>query len=141
MIALIMLSICAYTDLRERNIYLMPLIISASGAAAITLTDLAFAFEKRTLFHWLLIPAAAGILVMLCVRMKRDHIGIGDGYMTAALGMIIGTGRCFLTVTAGLAAASLYAALTAFSKKGLRRRIPFAPFIMAGYMLLLFNGS
>ncbi len=141
-IALFMLSICAYTDIKEKNIYIMPLIISAAGAAAMSAADALFLQNPAPAVNEILLPAAAGIAVILLVRMKSVHVGIGDGYMTAALGMIIGTGRCFLSVAAGLAAASLYAgAMIIAAKKRLHHRLPFAPFVMAGYMFMLFYGS
>ena len=147
MIGLMMLAICTYTDIKERNIYLCPLIVSATGAAAVSTVSFMCApvdEEADILIGDLILPALAGLMIIACVKMARRHVGTGDGYLMAALGMIIGIRSNIISVMVGLFAASLYACILLFGKRRFRRirggSIPFAPFVMTGYMLVLING-
>ena len=147
MIALAMLAICTYTDIKERNIYLFPLIVSATGAVAVSVVSFMCApadEEAGILIGDLMIPVLAGVFIIICVRAAKRHVGIGDGYLMAALGMIIGVRSNVISMVAGLFAASIYACIILIKKGKIsrfrRRSIPFAPFVMTGYMLVLING-
>ena len=147
MIALAMLAICAYTDIKERNIYLFPLIVSTTGAVAVSVVSFMCApadEEAGILIGDLMIPVLAGVFIIICVRAAKRHVGIGDGYLMAALGMIIGVRSNVISMVAGLFAASIYACIILIKKGKIsrfrRRSIPFAPFVMTGYMLVLING-
>ncbi len=147
MIALAMLAICAYTDIKERNIYLFPLIVSTTGAVAVSVVSFMCApadEEAGILIGELMIPVLAGIFIIICVRAAKRHVGIGDGYLMASLGMIIGVRSNVISMVAGLFAASIYACIILIKKGKISRfrriSIPFAPFVMTGYMLVLING-
>ena len=142
MIALVMLAICTYTDIRERNIYLIPLIISASGGMLITMEAFFMipGYDAGMFVNELIIPILTGGTMILISKAIKRHIGIGDIYMLVALSLIIGTGYMLLAVVAGSAAASLFAGVTMI--KGRRRfirSIPFAPFVMSGFMIVMVN--
>ena len=146
-IALVMLVICAYTDIKERNIYIMPLIISTTGATAISVVSFMCApatSDLHILMSDLLLPAFAGALMIFVARSGRAHMGQGDGYLMAALGMMIGLRSNICVIAAAACAALFYVILLLFKNGGYRRirrkSIPFAPFMTAGYMFVLING-
>ncbi len=142
MIALFMLAICTDTDIRMRRIYLVPLLICALGGIALGVAEF-FGIPGYGLYELagdVLFPAATGVLIILAVRIAEDHIGMGDGYMMAALGMIIGIRSNMYVIMTACFAASLYAPLVKI--KGKRRfvkSIPFAPFVMMGLMVMMIN--
>ena len=146
-IALAMLVISAYTDIKERSIYLMPLIISTTGAAAVSVVSFMCApaaSDLDILMREILLPAFAGVLVIVIVKSGYSHIGFGDGYLMASLGMMIGVKNNLYVIAAGFGAALIYVGVLVLRKGGYRRirrkSIPFAPCMMAGYMLMLING-
>lgn len=143
MIALAMLAVCAYTDIKERNIYLVPLTISVSGAAMISLISFFTSSAGEgsgVLLKEIILPALVGLMVLVLAWIYRSHLGIGDAYLIAALGIITGI-RCNLyTVICGLVIAFVFALVFMIIKKGrCRKSIPFAPFVMAGYMIVIIN--
>ncbi|MBO4904704.1 MAG: prepilin peptidase [Lachnospiraceae bacterium] len=156
-IALAVLAISAYTDLKERNIYTMPLIVSASGAALMSVITLICApagEECDILLSELAGPALAGVLLIAAAKRFADHIGEGDAYLLATLCMIIGMKDGFLTMMISSAAAALYVMVYAsigaaagkirIGNKRIRykgRGIPFAPFMMGGFIAIMIYGK
>ena len=141
MMALAMLAVSAYTDIRERNIYLFPLLVPCIGSAAVTVISFLGSQGPKDvsiLTEFLIFPAITGALLILAAGCMKDQMGMGDGYLMAALGMTAGTRSGLQSIICGLAAASVYAGAVLLGKKGGRRReIPFAPFVLAGYMVVL----
>lgn len=141
LIALAMLAVSAYTDIREKCIYLVPLAICTAGAVMLSLTSYAFApimAGRDILLRELLAPAVAGILVIIIVKAGKPYIGAGDGYLTAALWMVLGLRAGILAEIAGLLVSFAASAYLLISGGGrCHRLIPFAPFILAGYLAVL----
>lgn len=144
MMALATLAVCAYTDIKEKSIYLMPLAVASAGAVAVTLTDFFFTpcgEGVHILVDDLLIPFAAGIVMILLTRLKSFRFGEGDGYMLACLGFLVGIRSDLYSFAAGLVAAALYSAILLVSKKGqMKTIIPFAPFVLTGFLFTVING-
>ena len=154
-IALAVLAISAYTDLKERNIYTIPLIVSASGAALMSVITLICApagEECDILISELAGPALAGALIIVTAGRFEDEIGEGDAYLLAALYMIIGVREGFMTMMMASVAAAVYAAIgittgkieIGIGKQKTRYRgfgIPFAPFVLAGFMAVMVYGK
>ena len=143
MIALAMLAVCAYTDIRERNIYLAPLVISVAGGVMTVLAAFWFIPEYgfAGLIPDLVVPALAGALIVMIVKLSGKYIGDGDGYMMASLGILIGNAHNLMVLVTASVAASMYAAVLVIGKK--KRRIigiPFAPFVLSGYMAVTMTG-
>lgn len=145
-IALAMLAICAYTDIKEKNIYVMPLLICSAGAVALSVTSFVFSagHDRMILVNEIVIPAVAGLVIIVFMKQFRKHMGEGDAYLMAALCLIIGIRYDLYTITAGMILASTYAVSVLIArcvrKKRRLKNIPFAPFVMSGYILVLING-
>lgn len=148
LIALATLAISAYTDIKERNIYTMPLIVSAAGAAVMSMIMLICApagEECDILLSELAGPALVGALIIMTVRLLGKHMGEGDGYLLAALCMVTGIRESMITMAATAFTAFIYAGgyVTVGKIRGKRfyRDIPFAPFVMIGFVLVNVNGA
>ena len=143
MMALAMLAVSAYTDIKEKNIYLMPLIVPSAGAIAISVISYVCSYgtdESEILVYDILLPVFAGIILIVIAKAGIAHMGTGDGYLMAALGLVIGIRYNLFVISLGFIIASVYAGAVIISGRGRhRRRIPFAPFVMTAFVLVLFN--
>ncbi len=139
-IALVMLAICTYTDIKERNIYLVPLAIASAGAAIMELVVF-FAMTDpgayQRLIMYLLLPLATGVLMIILSHSGFFPAGEGDGYLIAALTLVTGFTSSLHAVAAGSIMAALYALIKLVAKK--KRSVPFAPFVMTGFILVIIN--
>lgn len=134
---LLMLSYAAAEDLKKRSIPVLPVI----SAAAILLC-LRFLYYHQSFvpgaFLAGLIPGAVFLLVSI---VSRGAAGSGDALILLLLGMITGfwdTGMiCFLAlVLTGLSGLALMAA----GKAGRKSQLPFVPFLLISYVLLMASG-
>ena len=143
MMALAMLAVSAYTDIKEKNIYILPLIVPSVGAVAISVISYACSYgadESEILIYDILLPVLSGVILIVISKTGAAHIGMGDGYLMTALGLVIGIRYNLFVICLGFLIAAVYAGAVIISGKGgRRRRIPFAPFVMTAFMLLLFN--
>ncbi len=139
MIALAMLAVCSYTDIKERYIYTVPLLISSAGSVIITVIACALPGYMQGMFmNDLVIPLAAAAVMTVSVRKVKAVIGAGDVYMMAALGMVMGMGSAVRILLAGSVPAAVYSVMMLVAGKlHFRRSIPFAPFVMAGFWAVL----
>ncbi len=137
MMALAMLAVSSYTDIRQRCIYLVPLIVPAAGAVAISVLCRLSGYPTDVPVYD---PAAAiltGVVLVIAVKCFKSYMGSGDGYLIAALGIVIGTNRNLLSVMLALILAAVFSVCIILSGKRSIKSIPFAPFLMAGFILVL----
>ena len=148
LIALFVLAISAYTDIKERNIYTMPLIVSAAGAVIMSVIMIigAPAGEECDIFYSELAgPALVGALIIFAAALFKGHIGAGDAYLLAALGFILGIRQHLGTMIIAVFAAFIYAGVCVMIGRTQKRRfyaeIPFAPFVMIGFVFVIAGGA
>ncbi len=143
MIALALLAVCSYTDIRERSIYLLPLLVSSGGVAAMIVVSCVFSSPGEgygIIWHEIAVPVIAGIVILIAVKAAGAYIGLGDGYLMASLGLITGIRTGLYTIFAAFAGASVYALVRVISgRRRFAKEIPFAPFVMSGFMVILIN--
>ena len=143
MMALAVLAVCSYTDIKERNIYLFPLMITSAGALAVDAVSLVFAAQperESILMFDIILPVAAGIVLIVLARAGRACMGMGDGYLMASLGFVTGMKPLFFILVTAFCGAAVFAfARIAFAKRHSARTIPFAPFVMAGFLAVMIN--
>ena len=142
MIALFVLAISAYTDIKERQIYLMPLFIAGISSLAISL--ILFMTNPlddsvKGLFSSVIFPFLFGAFVIYIAILLRKSVGIGDAYLIAVLSLSVGVScnvriLCTSSLLAGVVCFCLM--MTDRAKKW--KTIPFAPFILAGFICVLF---
>ncbi len=143
MMALALLAVCAYTDIKERNIYILPLLVCVLGAQSVLLLSLAGEPKgevQSVLLFEVLLPLAVGIVMIMIVKAGRAHIGMGDGYLMAALTLMTGVETGSLSILVAFLGSAVYGCLKiAAAKKRYVRSIPFAPFVLAGFITVLIN--
>ncbi len=86
--------------------------------------------------------AAAALLpgcgLCLLAGLSDNKVGWGDGLCTLILGLLAGAGPCIFAVSAGMLLLSLLCIILLLSGKADRNsRMPFLPFLAAGYCLYL----
>ncbi len=139
-LALSMLAICAYTDIREKNIYIMPLFITGTGAVVISLVSMMTGDAGTTLNEYMILPAFAGLSAVFISYAFKRHIGTGDALLLGVLGLVTGIRTDIASFAMGFIVVSVFAAVTMMMPKKSRiRSIPFAPFVMTGYVLVIAN--
>ena len=142
-IAVAMLAICAYTDIREKNIYIFPLAVSSSGAVIIIIlsgmTDGA-GNPGETFVRELLLPAVLGSISVSAAYIFKTFVGAGDGYLIAALVVITGIRMCILSVIAAAFAVFVFCVGMMISgRRQYVQTVPFAPFVLAGFLVVLIS--
>jgi prepilin signal peptidase PulO-like enzyme (type II secretory pathway) len=134
---LLMLSFAAAEDLKRRSIPVLPVI-----AASLLLLCLRYGYFHQSFelqaFLAGLIPGAAFFMIS---AVSRGAAGSGDALILLLIGMLTGfweTGAiCFLAlVLTGFSGLALMAA----GKAGRKSQLPFIPFILISYVLLLASG-
>ena len=126
------LTAAAVTDIRKREVS-----IRTAGAAAVLAAVLHIMAEETGLCVWLsgLIP---GILVLLTGRATKEAIGYGDGIAILICGLFLGVRGCMGSVISGLFLTFPVSLILLIRKKADRKsRIPFLPFLLAGYGIWL----
>ncbi len=143
MMALAVLAVCAYTDIKERNVYLIPLLVSVVGSEAVLAISVIGTSGPEAypvLMNDMLMPFVTGLAVIALTRVFKAHIGVGDGYLMAALGMMTGIKTMIFSIPIAFITAGLYALIkTVPKRRRSTRTIPFAPFVLTGFMAVLIN--
>lgn len=77
---------------------------------------------------------ATGAVFLLASVVTQGAIGIGDGYILTVCGMVLGVYRIVLLIILALCFASVFGMfLWILKKAGRYTKIPFVPFVCAGY--------
>lgn len=136
-ILLIYLTSAAVRDIKSKTVALYPALIMA-GAGVLRRLIPAFCVDTLLSCFTGTLP---GIFLLTVAWITRQEVGYGDGIVLLIIGLYLGfsagTG-IFLTALLLLAPVSLFYII--FRKAGRRKKLPFIPFLLAGYILwLTFN--
>lgn len=154
-IAVILMTVSAYTDLKERNIYIAPIVVSLAASLIMTImTDiylLTSGQQKGPFFNineYILYPVIASVIIMIFTYIFRKSIGEGDGYLIASLGFVLGIKCTFSIIVISCMSCSIVSiGICIFNLvkrirlkesgfgESISIRLPFAPFIMFAYIL------
>jgi leader peptidase (prepilin peptidase)/N-methyltransferase len=133
LLVLAILVVLAATDLEQRrlpHVLLDPLILLAVAFVAFNPTVKPFDAVLGA-------AAAVGFLGLLGLII-RSGVALGDLYLVAPLGLLLGWPAIFLAVFfAALISSATSLALLATRRVGLKSYIPFGPFLVAGAVLAL----
>lgn len=131
--ALILLSYSAYTDIKNREIMMIPVIITF-------ITDMVSIVFSQDSSRANLIGMIPGEVILLISFITKGKIGDGDAYLMIVIGLVLGIRRTLILMFIASAMAAVWAvAKMCIAKADRRDTIPFAPFLLSGYMgVLLF---
>jgi len=118
----------------DRKDLMLPVMLPAAGALAGALINILTG--QKSLWD-IAAGTATGLVMLLIGYASRQALGYGDGLLMAAAGTFLGgTGTVVLLLCSLLVAAVASMALLAAKKKGRKDRIAFAPFVLAGFVLM-----
>lgn len=126
----ILLAVLAMEDIKNKKITIWPV------AAAFILGMLNFIIYHEPDGKSLLGGLALGVGICLLWWITGKSIGLGDGLVTALVGVYTGTKFTMICLcTAFFLAASAALMLCCIKKVKKKERIPFIPFLLLGYIL------
>lgn len=137
-VVLALLCLNTVQDLRKREILALPTV--AAAAAGFFWVFL----RMRQPVPQILAGGIPGLAVMLAAALSEGEIGGGDGLVLLAAGIWLGLPSAMLFLADALLPAAAYALaerIRSRNRKVWKKRIPFLPFLLGGYLLwLLFPG-
>lgn len=133
LLALGLLTVLVATDLEQRrlpHLLLDPLIVLGVGFVP---------FNPAVEPLWALVGGLAGVAFLGALALVvRGGLAMGDLYLVAPLGLLLGWPAIFTALfAAGLMAALTSLVLLAARRVGMRSYIPFGPFLVAGAVVAL----
>lgn len=128
----IVLIIEAVTDFRKKEINIPVLIILAAAAMGM------FFLEKDISLMNVLTGFTEGAALVLVSFMTKGQIGIGDGILLAACGLMLGgKDNLVMFFFACLCSAVVSALIMIIKKADKKTKIPFAPFMIPGFLIMV----
>lgn len=98
--------------------------------------------ENRISWIERLIGLLIGGIFICLSKLTKGQIGLGDGYIIAISGLMLGGFRNIEMVTYSFLASSIISILLlSFFHFGKKRTIPFVPFLLLGFILSSFLGG
>lgn len=125
---MVFLGINTWTDVRKREICLPVLCLFLAGGILWRIK------EESVYPEGLLSMGIGGAAVMISV-LSRGKMGMGDGLLLLAMGSVLNMGELLGILCLALLLCGIYAGLQlCVFKKKRDTEIPFAPFLLAGYL-------
>ena len=144
LIAIAMLIVCSYQDIKRKEINLSVLIFSVLISAAFTVIDETNEIlQNNVVFSQMYIRRCIGIIIasvlpgifILIFSKLFGQIGEGDGYVFIAIGLISGAKTVLSAMYLSFLIGGVYAAYKRFIKKEKAEYgFAFVPFILIGYI-------
>ena len=135
-ILVILLAVCTAQDLEYRHVALPAAVsgIPAGIVITVVLRDL----SRLSVAGGILI----GFLLLAAALPTRGAVGTGDGLVLAQAGALIGAAGCLTLLVTALLLIMVWASLMfLFGRVRKTDSIPFVPFILAAYLLMLAAGA
>ncbi|MFQ9933374.1 MAG: prepilin peptidase [Lachnospiraceae bacterium] len=127
----IYLIICSFTDIKSMKISLpLSLMFSLTGI----LLSLFSLTNHQNIFD-LILSVSAGLLIILASFISRGSIGIGDGFIISVIGCFHSSWITVCVIAYSFFIAAVFCLILILLKKQSKGvKIPFAPFILIGYI-------
>ncbi|MBR6383250.1 MAG: prepilin peptidase [Lachnospiraceae bacterium] len=129
---LIVLVIEAVTDFKKKEVNIIFPVLLAAAATVM------FFFTKDISLINAIIGTGEGLLLILISLLTKGEIGMGDGILLAACGLMLG-GRDNLIMFffACLSSAVVSALIMLIKKADKKTKIPFVPFMIPGFLIMV----
>lgn len=123
-------------DIRSRELATAPILAMGLLGAGVSLAGHAWQWPG------VLLQFVPGLSALLIARISREGIGYGDGLVILCLGCYLPPPQlaelCMIAITfAGLVALVLLVG----RRRGRKETLPFVPFLLAGYLIVLLSGG
>ncbi|MCR5269025.1 MAG: prepilin peptidase [Lachnospiraceae bacterium] len=133
-LALILLGLCTYTDVRKREIPVLFLLL-------FLLLSFFYrgAFGKWWMGFWeLLLRFLSGGILLLVHALKKKWLGLGDALLVLVCGYMTGAQMILATVCAAFLSSGLCALLLLLTgKRKSGDTLPFVPFLLLGFIIAI----
>ena len=133
-IILLVLVYSTYTDIKTRKVMMIPIL----GCYFLALLEYFLPIGQNCVSIIGILP---GIMLIPISIVSKGELGMGDVYLTIAIGLFMGIKGTLeiLMIASGIAA--VYSLIMLILKKVDRKtRMPFVPFILSGYLGILIIG-
>ena len=141
LITLATLGICSYTDIKERSVDLIYVVLQSVIGIFLLGCEMWInpgAKTVRLLNYYLILPIAVGVFLIIVSKCTGGEIGEGDGYVLAGVGICLGMRELLCVVLYSLIICGVFSGMLLLTKRAKREmRIPLIPFILAGYFVKL----
>ncbi|MDO5518927.1 MAG: A24 family peptidase [bacterium] len=128
------LLICSYTDIREKKVSIWIII---TGVQAVIVLN--FITKDITMINALL-GGIIGLLLIGVSKLTKNALGLGDAMLIAMIGLALGMFNTLLALFyALLITAVVSAILLVFKRVKKQSQMPFVPFILLGYLGVIFS--
>lgn len=125
-------SFCTLEDIRKRSFDVMYLILFAIGGVILHV------YTQQDSIYSLLGGAAIGVVLYIISILSDEKIGKGDAMLIMVTGIYSGFWNTIIILFAACLLSSVYGIfLLVCKKKEKNFRMPFAPFLLGAYMILL----
>ena len=135
------LLLCSYTDVKNRiipNTVLLWLLLARTGLLVIEIA-IAPDLWKVVVIRMVLGCATSFVVLWIAALASKGGIGMGDVKLMAVIGYYVGFENILSCITAPMVLFCVFGlAMVAMKKAKLKDSLPFAPFVAAGVMLVLF---
>lgn len=126
------LTLAAYRDFKEQNVYLYRMLLSAAAGIFLHI------WYQSPALPDMLAGAAIGVVLMLIACLTGESVGMGDGLALMVSGIFLGFwGNLELLLMALFFAGAAALFLLIVKKKGRKYRLPFLPFLAVAYLIQL----
>lgn len=131
-----MLAVGSIWDIRWKRIPAGLLILNVLLGMILIVTNREIAWRQD--WYLYVVGILIGIILLLTGRFCGGCIGAADGIMTAVIGGMIGYQETLLLLMNAVLAAAIFSILLiAIKKAGRKTAIPFLPFMLLGYIIIL----
>lgn len=128
-------AVCTVTDCARLRIAKSVLLLGMAAGCAATAWRV---IRGEQSWYGVILALLPGILFLLYGILTEGKLGRGDGDMVIVLGLLLAWEQCLAVLGSACLLAALYAgAGLALGKLHKKSRIPFAPFLLAGTVLVM----
>lgn len=132
-VLLLFLIICAFLDIKEKQ---LPALFLVGVFMILVLLEI-FLYQ-RSVSELVLDGILGGIFLVIGV-VSKQAVGYADGFVLCCSGLVLGFYRNLNLLFYSLIAISLFSIIMLIIRKlTVKDRIPFLPFVLAGYLGVLF---
>ena len=129
---LFMLTFFSYTDIKNRTVPVPGIVIFSAAAF------LSFVPGSGLTLLQAAGGALTGLVFLVISFLTKGEIGSGDGLVIALTGIYLGFWKNAELLVCALFMCAIYSlVLVVVSRKSKRYEVPFVPFMLAGYVLML----